>query len=103
MRSSRRPARTGPRSVRPVSRPSVRLQLEVLEDRLVCNVSIGVDAGAGQHAINPNVYGVAFADQATLLDLNVPLNRNGGNLTSRYNWQLDAANHANDYFYESLP
>ena len=55
-------------------------------------VTISVDAAANRHPINPNVYGVAYGTAATLSDLNAPLNRYGGNNTSRYNWQLNADN-----------
>jgi PKD repeat protein len=65
-------------------------------------VTISVDALANRHPIDPLVYGVAHADAATLNDLNVPLNRNGGNNTTRYNWQLNADNRANDWYYESI-
>ena len=41
-------------------------------------------------------------DTATLSDLNILLNRNGGNNTSRYNWKLNADNRANDWFFESI-
>jgi hypothetical protein len=37
-----------------------------------------------------------------LNDLNTPLNRNGGNNTTRYNWQLNADNRGNDWYYESI-
>ena len=47
-------------------------------------------------------YGVAFASTSDLLDLNSPLNRSGGNSETRYNWQLDAHNRANDWYYISL-
>jgi hypothetical protein len=60
-------------------------------------VSINVDAQVNRHPINPNVYGVAHASTATLNDLNSPLNRNGGNNTTRYNWQLNADNRGNDW------
>ena len=63
---------------------------------------ITVDAGANRHLISPLIYGVAFASPAQLTALNAPLNRNGGNATTRYNWKLNATNHANDYFYESI-
>ena len=43
-------------------------------------------------AINPAIYGVAYATTAQLQDLNAPLHRYGGNNTSRYNWQLNADN-----------
>jgi PKD repeat protein len=65
-------------------------------------VTINVDANANRRAINPNIYGVAHATTAQLLDLNSPLNRNGGNNTTRYNWQLNADNRANDWYFESI-
>jgi hypothetical protein len=65
-------------------------------------VTISVDANASRHPIDPLVYGVAHADAAALNDLNVPLNRNGGNNTTRYNWQSNADNRANDWYYESI-
>jgi hypothetical protein len=66
-------------------------------------VTVNVDANANRRAINPHVYGVNHATAAQLGDLNAPLNRNGGNNTSRYNWQQNADNRANDWYYESIP
>src|SRR5712692_3339900 len=34
--------------------------------------------------------------------LNSPLNRCGGNNTSRYNWELNADNRGSDWYFESL-
>jgi hypothetical protein len=65
-------------------------------------VAIAVDASASRHPINPDVYGVAHATTAQLTDLNVTLNRNGGNNTTRYNWQVNADNRGNDWYYESI-
>jgi hypothetical protein len=65
-------------------------------------VTINVDAAANRRAINPNIYGVAHASTAQLADLNSPLNRNGGNNTTRYNWQLNADNRGNDWYYQSI-
>lgn len=65
-------------------------------------VVVAVDALADRHPINPLIYGVAFASSNALLELNVPLNRSGGNATSRYNWQTNASNHASDWYFESL-
>jgi Glycoside hydrolase family 44 len=65
-------------------------------------VTIRVDAAASRHPINPNVYGVAHATTAQLDDLNAPLHRNGGNNTTRYNWQLNADNRGNDWYYQSI-
>src|SRR5689334_20912559 len=65
-------------------------------------VAITVDPTANRHPIDPNIYGVAHATTAQLSDLNTPLNRNGGNNTTRYNWQLNADNRGNDWYYESI-
>jgi hypothetical protein len=81
----------------------VILRLEELETRQQPAVVVSVDAAADRHAINPMIYGVAFADTAALNDLNVPYNRSGGNAETRYNWQLNASNRASDWYFESLP
>ncbi len=66
-------------------------------------VTVTVDANLNKRAIDPRVYGVAYATTAQLVELNCLVNRYGGNNTSRYNWQLNADNRANDWFYESIP
>jgi hypothetical protein len=66
-------------------------------------VSITVDAAANRHAISPLVYGVAFASSNQLSDLNLPLNRSGGNNETRYNWQISAHNLDADYYFQSYP
>jgi len=63
------------------------------------SVTINIDAAASLHNINPNIYGVAFANQTQLADLNCPVNRGGGNATSQYNWQLNADNRGSDWFF----
>ena len=65
-------------------------------------INISVDASANRHPISANIYGVAYGDSSTLPQLNVPLNRLGGNNTSRYNWQLNADNRAADWYFESI-
>ena len=65
-------------------------------------VTINVDVNANRRPINPDIYGVAHATTAQLNDLNSPLNRNGGNNTTRYNWQLNADNRGNDWYYQSI-
>jgi hypothetical protein len=64
--------------------------------------SVTVDVNAGRHAIDPRVYGIAYGTTAQLTDLHVPLNRYGGNNSSRYNWQLNADNRAQDWYFESI-
>ena len=66
-------------------------------------VAINVDAAANRHAINAQVYGTAYASSDMLADLNITLNRQGGNPTTRYNWQQNASNHASDWYFESMP
>jgi hypothetical protein len=66
-------------------------------------VTANVDAAANPHPINPLIYGVNFADTATLLDLGATLNRHGGNSTGRYNWIQNIDNRGADWYFESIP
>jgi hypothetical protein len=66
-------------------------------------VTVTVNVNADRHAINPMIYGVAFGAPADLEALNAPLNRQGGNTMSTYDWKQNADNHDFDYFFESLP
>ncbi len=65
--------------------------------------TISVDASANRHAINPNIYGVAYAAASDIANLNASLNRWGGNSTSRYNWQIDAHSAGSDWYFETYP
>ena len=65
-------------------------------------VAVVVDAALDAHPISPLIYGVAFASASQLQELNVPLNRSGGNSETRYNWKINAHNHAADYYFESI-
>ncbi|HEX8195221.1 MAG TPA: glycoside hydrolase family 44 protein [Pyrinomonadaceae bacterium] len=66
-------------------------------------VTINVNAALNRRSINPQIYGVAHATTAQLAELNAPLNRSGGNNTSRYNWQQNADNRGNDWYFQSIP
>jgi hypothetical protein len=66
-------------------------------------VDVQINAAGNRHAIDPRVYGVAFADAASLADLRVPLHRSGGNVTTTYNWQSNVSNRASDWYFESIP
>jgi hypothetical protein len=66
-------------------------------------VTVSIDATAGRHPINPNIYGVAFASKADLAALNAPLNRSGGNAETAYNWKENATNLGQDWYFESYP
>ena len=64
--------------------------------------TITINASLDRHAINPLIYGVAFASTVQLTALNAPSNRWGGNTTSRYNWKQNADNKGSDWYFESL-
>jgi hypothetical protein len=78
------------------------LGVEALESRCLLSV-VTVNAAANQHAINPDIYGVNWGGTTQLSDLNATLNREGGTPTSTYNWQANASNRGNDWYFESLP
>jgi Glycoside hydrolase family 44 len=63
---------------------------------------VAVDAHANRHAISPNIYGLDFASTRDLAVLNSPLNRNGGNAATSYNWQLNSDNRGSDWYFESI-
>src|SRR5262249_45250041 len=49
------------------------------------------------------IYGMNYADPALAAELHLPVNRWGGNSTTRYNWQNDTSNHASDWYFENIP
>jgi Glycoside hydrolase family 44 len=64
-----------------------------------------VDPGAPTHSINPLIYGMNFysQDPTVAKQVNLPVDRWGGNATTRYNYKLDITNIDNDWFFEVLP
>jgi hypothetical protein len=73
------------------------------EARAATGPALSVDAGADQHAISPLIYGMNFADEALARELRLPVDRWGGNSTTRYNWQIDVHNTGSDYYFENIP
>ena len=63
--------------------------------------TVSVDAAANRHPIHPYIYGIAYGDAQDMKALNAPLNRWGGNSTTRYNWQIDAHSAAADWYFET--
>lgn len=63
--------------------------------------ALGLDAGSGRHPISPLVYGMNnYGVDATLsAELRVPVQRWGGDGTTRYNWQLDSSNAGADWYF----
>jgi hypothetical protein len=96
------PRTSDPARSRKPSPAEARLRLEALESRLAPSVTVTVNATAGVHPIDPNVYGTAFGSTAQLSDLNSPLNRDGGNASDTYSFVNDATNHGSDWYFESI-
>ncbi len=65
-------------------------------------VVVTVDTAAARHPISPGIYGMNFAGPEHKM-LQVPVNRDGGDTESRYNWKENAHAIGNDYFFESVP
>ena len=63
---------------------------------------VNVNANVNRRAISPLIYGANWMEQAAIGDLNLSVNRRGGNATTTYNWQQNAANRAGDWYFESL-
>ena len=65
--------------------------------------SITIDAGEERGTISEQIYGLNFAEETFAEEINLPVNRWGGNSTTRYNYQIDAFNTASDWFFENIP
>ena len=76
---------------------------QVVNNTPAGSVNVIVDVAAKRHPISPLVYGVNFATPAQAKALNLRINRNGGNGTTRYNWMQNATNSGNDWFFLSHP
>lgn len=61
------------------------------------DVTITVDTSQDSHPISPLIYGLAHAGPEYLTDLRLGVNRWGGNPNTRYNWEINAWNHARDW------
>ncbi len=64
--------------------------------------AISIDTTQGRHSISEDIYGMNFADKTLASELRLPVNRRGGNSTSRYNWQIDVYNTGSDWFFENI-
>lgn len=66
-------------------------------------LALSVDASANRHAISPYIYGMNWASEALAAELNLPVDRYGGNATTRYNYLDDTFNAASDWYFENVP
>src|SRR3954466_14583910 len=65
--------------------------------------ALSVDASAGRHAISPYIYGWNFAPSPLAGQIDLPVDRRGGNSADAINWKTGFENHANDFFFENIP
>ena len=65
--------------------------------------ALAVDAGNQTHAISPDIYGMnAFSIASSIgKAVNLPVDRWGGDATTRYNYKLDVTNAASDWYFEN--
>jgi hypothetical protein len=70
---------------------------------LTTTIALSVNAQAGVHSISPYIYGLNFADENLANDLRLPIDRWGGNSTTRYNYLNDVRNTASDWYFENIP
>jgi hypothetical protein len=61
--------------------------------------TLRVDAAADRHPISPYIYGMASPDPALAREIGLPMERWGGDATTRYNWRLDRTNAGDDWFF----
>lgn len=81
---------------------TVALSVTPIQKVIAAGPALSVDVAADRHAISPDIYGMNWADHALAQELRLPVDRWGGNATSRYNWQTNFSNVASDYFYENI-
>jgi len=87
-----------------LSRVAVVLALSLPALQLIGDpVVVNVDAAVNRHAIDPRIYGAAWASADQIAQLGLPLNRWGGNAMSRYNWTISTANRCKDYYFYNIP
>ena len=66
-------------------------------------VGVTIDPAADRRPVSRLVYGVNFASAEALARVGYPVQRWGGNATTRYSWQDDVSNRANDWFFYNVP
>ncbi len=65
--------------------------------------SIQIDPSVVVREIDPKIYGLNFADPVLATEIGLPINRWGGNSTSRYDFVNNRTNLAADFFFENHP
>lgn len=65
--------------------------------------ALTVDTTAATHPISRDIYGMNYADASLEKELKLPLDRWGGNATTRYNYLNSTSNRASDWYFENIP
>jgi hypothetical protein len=68
----------------------------------VTTVTVTVDISKNRHTFSNLIFGVNFASADQLQRNKYTVNRWGGEAVTRYAWDVDAANHASDWYFEDL-
>jgi Glycoside hydrolase family 44 len=64
--------------------------------------TLTVDAAAERHPISPDIYGLNFAEPELASEIDLPVDRWGGDATETYNYKIGALNTSEDYYYENV-
>ena len=64
--------------------------------------ALTVDVSAGRHTIDPDIYGMNYADPTLARELHLTADRWGGNSTNRYNFRNNTTNTGSDYYFENV-
>jgi hypothetical protein len=78
-------------------------QLKGVETVTEAPLLIAIDVERDTRPISPFIYGMNFAEPDVIEALQIPINRWGGNATTRYNWQIDATNRGSDWYFMNTP
>lgn len=70
--------------------------------RLAPTVSVTIDPTQDRRPLSPLIFGVNWGSDAQMNRMKWPVRRWGGTPSSRYNWQIDADNRGNDWFFLNL-
>jgi hypothetical protein len=70
--------------------------------RVAKGPKVTVDVTKGKHRISPLIYGVNFADRGFANEVDLPVDRWGGNSTDTYNWQVRGSNHGQDWYFTNF-
>ena len=65
--------------------------------------ALSVNGAADHHPISSHIYGMNFASAGLAKQLDLPVDRWGGNTTDTCNWKIGSSNTGNDYYFENIP